>query len=100
MGAERNGRMENDFRGKRLLILGGAVQCLKVVETAREMGVYTIVTDLQADGAAKLSADEALPFSVTDASAILDWCGKHPVDEEPFWNFIRNCAIFRVKDND
>ncbi len=80
MGAERNGRMENDFRGKRLLILGGAVQCLKVVETAREMGVYTIVTDLKADGAAKLSADEALPFSVTDAPAILDWCGKHPVD--------------------
>ncbi len=62
------------------MILGGAVQCLKVVEAAKEMGVYSIVTDIQTDGAAKLAADEALPFSVTDAEAIEKWCREKPVD--------------------
>ena len=70
--------MEN--KKKRLLILGGAVQCLKVVEAAKELGVYTIVTDILDNGAAKLAADEALPFSVTDSEAILKWCRENPVD--------------------
>ncbi|MBQ3424670.1 MAG: hypothetical protein IJK63_12110 [Oscillospiraceae bacterium] len=69
-----------DYHGKRLLILGGAVQCLKVVEAAREMGVHSIVTDLSGTGAAKLAADEALPFSVMDTDAIVNWCREHPVD--------------------
>lgn len=69
-----------DFQGKRLLILGGAVQCLKVVEAAKEMGVHTIVTDVLENGPAKLAADEALPFSVTDFDGILEWCRQNPVD--------------------
>lgn len=69
-----------DVSGKRLLILGGAVQCLKVVETAKRMNVYTIVTDISDSGAAKLAADEQLPFSVTDSDSILNWCKEHPVD--------------------
>lgn len=69
-----------NLKGKRLLILGGAVQVLKVVEAAKEMGVYTIVTDVLKDGPAKLAADEALPYSVTDYKSILDWCRKNPVD--------------------
>ena len=66
--------------GKRLLILGGAVQCLKVVEAAKKMGVHTIVTDISEDCPAKLAADEALPYSVTDTEALLNWCKKNPVD--------------------
>ena len=69
-----------EFHSKRLLILGGAVQCLKVVEAAKEMGVYTIVTDLLDNGPAKLAADEALPYSVTDTEALLNWCERNPVD--------------------
>lgn len=69
-----------NLQGKRLLILGGAVQVLKVVDAAKEMGVYTIVTDIVKDGPAKLAADEALPYSVTDFESILDWCRKNPVD--------------------
>ena len=69
-----------EFNSKRLLILGGAVQCLKVVEAAKEMGVYTIVTDILENGPAKLAADEALPYSVTDIEALFSWCKKNSVD--------------------
>lgn len=68
------------YKGKRLLILGGAVQVLKVVEAAKEMGVHTIVTDILENGPAKLVADESLPFSVMDYESILNWCKKNPVD--------------------
>jgi len=69
-----------DLKGKRLLILGGAVQCLKVVEAAKRLGVYTIVTDISNSGAAKLAADEQLPYSVMDADSIIKWCLDNPVD--------------------
>ena len=35
----------NDVSGKRLLILGGTSASLDLVKMAREMGVYTLVTD-------------------------------------------------------
>lgn len=68
------------LKGKRLLVLGGAVQCLKVVETAKDMGIYTIVTDISENGAAKQAADLQLPYSVTDSDSIIAWCKKNPVD--------------------
>jgi hypothetical protein len=33
------------LKGKKLLILGGPALACDIVEKAREMGVYTIVTD-------------------------------------------------------
>ena len=72
--------MPGAYAGKRLLILGGAVQCLKVVEAAKAMGIHTIVTDVSENGAAKLAADEALPYSVTDTEGLYRWCREHPVD--------------------
>ena len=70
----------DSLAGKRLLILGGAAQCLKVVEAAKELGVYTIITDLKANSAVVRAADEALSFSVMDSDSILEWCRKNPVD--------------------
>lgn len=71
---------EEKLKGKRLLVLGGAIQCSKVVEAAKAMGVYTIVTDRRANERVVAIADETLPFSVTDSEAILAWCRAHPVD--------------------
>ena len=68
------------YEGKRLLVLGGAVQCLKVVEAAKEMGVYTITTDISKTGPATLAADESLPYSVMDIDALMKWCKANPVD--------------------
>ncbi len=71
---------EANLAGKRLLILGSAIQSYKTVEAAKAMGVYTIVTDQRAIPKTTALADEILPFSVTDSASILAWCRKHPVD--------------------
>ena len=70
----------NEFTGKRLLILGGATPCCKVVNESKAMGVHTIVTDIVPNAPAKLLADETLPYSVTDYPHIIEWCHRHPVD--------------------
>ncbi len=68
------------LKGKRILILGGAAQALKVVTTAKSMGLYTIVADIVEHTESKLAADEALSISVTDSDALIKWCEKNPVD--------------------
>jgi biotin carboxylase len=71
-----------NFVGKRLLILcGNSIHC-KVVEAAKEMGIYTIVTDsIPFEAApAKQIADEALMFNVLDINGIVKWCNNNPVD--------------------
>ena len=71
-----------DFKGKKLLILCGNVVHIKVVEAARAMGVYTIVTDtLPLEAApAKQIADEALYLNVLDVDGIVDYCKANGVD--------------------
>lgn len=71
-----------DYTSKKLLILCGNVVHIKVVEAARQMGIYTIVTDsLPVDEApAKKIADEALFLNVLDVDGIVDYCRKNGVD--------------------
>lgn len=71
-----------DFTGKKLLILCGNVVHIKVVEAAKEMGVYTIVTDglPMADAPAKQLADEALFLDVLDVDGIVAYCRENQVD--------------------
>ena len=69
-----------NFAGKRLLILAGAGVHNKVVRTAREMGIYTIVTDNIKNSPAKMIADESWMYSITDVDAIVERCKKEPVD--------------------
>ena len=66
--------------GKKLLILAGAGVHSKVVRTAKEMGIYTIVTDYLTDSPAKLLADEAWMYSITDVDAIVARCKEENVD--------------------
>lgn len=52
-----------NYKGKKLLVLAGAGPHTKVVEAAKEMGIYTIVADyLPASvySPAKLIADESI----------------------------------------
>ena len=69
-----------DFTGKRLLILAGAGVHNKVVRAAKEMGIYTIVTDNIENSPAKMIADESWMYSITDVDAIVERCKKDPVD--------------------
>lgn len=65
-----------DLRGKKLLILAGADVHIKIVKAAKELGVYTIVTDYldPKDSPAKLIADEYWMLNITDIDAIVDKC--------------------------
>lgn len=69
-----------DYTGKRLLILGAAPQSCKIVKCAKEMGIHTIVVDINKHATAKLMADEGLDMSLFDYDGILEWCRQNPVD--------------------
>ena len=69
-----------DFNGKKLLILAGAGVHNKVVKAAKEMGIYTIVTDYLTDSPAKKIADESWMYSITDVEQIVERCKKEKVD--------------------
>lgn len=62
----------NSVQGKRLLILGGSLVCKDIIEAARELGVYTVVTDWYEPerSPAKLLADEYSMTSVADMDAL------------------------------
>jgi biotin carboxylase len=69
-----------DLNGKKLLVLAGAGVHCKVVEAAREMGIYTIVTDYLADSPAKLIADESLMYNIFDIDDLVEFCRTNRVD--------------------
>ena len=69
-----------DFTGKKLLVLAGAGTHTKVVKAAREMGLYTIVTDYLENSPAKKIADESWMYSITDVDAIVARCREAGVD--------------------
>lgn len=68
------------FEGEKILILGGANQHLKFVEAAKEMGLYTIVTDYLPDSPCKKICDESLMLNITDVEGIVSYCKKNKVD--------------------
>ncbi len=69
-----------ELKGKKLLVLAGAGVHNKVVRTAREMGIYTIVTDNLKESPAKLLADESWMYSITDVDAIVEQCKLEKID--------------------
>lgn len=71
-----------DFKGKKLLILAGQSVHNKVVRAAKEMGVYTIVTDYLPieKSPAKQLADEAWMLNITDVDGIVKRCIEENVD--------------------
>ncbi len=68
------------LKGKKLLILAGAAVHCKVVKAAKEMGVYTIVTDYLESSPAKLMADESWMLNIMDVDAIVEKCRERKVD--------------------
>ena len=68
------------FKGKKLLILGGASIHCKVVEAAKALGVYTIVTDYLVDSPAKLMADEKWMLNIMDIDEIVERCLEEKID--------------------
>lgn len=65
---------------RKLLILGGTAQQIKLVEAAKRMGIHTIVTDYLSDSPAKKVADEAYMYNIKDVDAIVRMCRENHVD--------------------
>ena len=72
----------NNLKGKKLLILGGNILTSDIVLKAKELGVYTIVTDWNTPDVspAKKLADEYWMESLTDAEKISDLIKVHKID--------------------
>lgn len=69
-------------RGKRLLIVGGAFQHCKVVESAQSMGITAYVTDYlpYEQAPAKAIADFSYQFNITDYENIRALCLREKID--------------------
>lgn len=90
--------MYEDLKGKRLLILGCSRDECQIVDTARELGVYTITTDNHLnwdDAPAKKIADEAWNISWSDIQALKAKALERKVDGviAGYSEFRTNCAI-------
>ncbi len=70
----------SNLKGKKLLVLGGTNATKEVVNNAREMGIYTIVTDDQPDGVSKRLADETAMVSTTDMEGLAKLMEEKQVD--------------------
>lgn len=68
------------LKGKRLLVLGGTTASYDLVKNAKEMGVYTIVTDDCEDRISKKIADEAAMVSTTDIDGLVKLAKEKNVD--------------------
>ncbi len=69
-----------DLKGKKLLILGGASLHNRFVETAKEMGITTIVTDNVSSSPAKKIADISYDINVSDINGLIKICNDEKVD--------------------
>ena len=69
-----------DLKGKKLLVLGGTTASLDLVRNAKEMGVYTVVTDDCPNRVAKDIADEKVLISTTDISALCELIKEKNID--------------------
>ena len=69
-----------EFKGKKLLILGGVRLACDIVTRAKEMGAYVVVADYLVDSPAKKIADEAVLINAMDVDALVDYCQKAHID--------------------
>lgn len=85
--------------GKKILVLAGQDVHRKVVETAKEMGVYTVVADYLDDSSAKKIADETSMISIMDVDAIVKFCNENHIDGVVnFCNDLASRIVQQVND--
>lgn len=69
-----------EFKGKKLLVLGGLTLACDIVKHAQAMGAYVIVADYDENSPAKKIADDAVLINALDVDAIVNFCKKEKVD--------------------
>ena len=63
-----------EFRGKKLLVLGGITLACDIVRHAQAMGVYVVVADYDRNSPAKKIADKAVLIDALDVDTIVELC--------------------------
>ena len=69
-----------NYSGKKLMVLGGSFEHLKLVEAALEMGLSVYVADYYQTSPAKEIATKAFNLDISDIDALVDVCRKEKVD--------------------
>ena len=69
-----------EFSGTKLLILGGTTLSINIVETAKNMGIYTIVMDMSPDSPTKKVADKAYDISTANVDDVVSIAKQEQVD--------------------
>ena len=72
--------MENELKGKKILILGGTTLMIHVVEVAKKLGVYTVVTDIDPKSPAKRYSDKSYDISTNDIDKLVNICIDNNID--------------------
>lgn len=72
--------MNNEFEGKKLLIIGGTKTECDIVRYARAKGAYTIVVDYNPEAPAMVIADKTALISARDVDQLVDFCKQEKVD--------------------
>lgn len=65
---------------KKLLILGANPETIRLVNTAKSMGIYTIVTDPDPNAPAKKVADKGIDINGMDVDSLVEFCLEEKVD--------------------
>jgi biotin carboxylase len=65
---------------KKLLILGANPETIPLIETAKSMGVYTIVTDPDPQAPAKKFADEGININGMDVTGLVEFGKQEKID--------------------
>jgi phosphoribosylaminoimidazole carboxylase (NCAIR synthetase) len=65
---------------KKLLILGANPETIPLIETAKAMSIFTIVTDPDPDAPAKKFADRAININGMDVDSLVNYCKAEGVD--------------------
>ncbi|MBQ6118103.1 MAG: ATP-grasp domain-containing protein [Clostridia bacterium] len=65
---------------RRMLLLGGSAQQIVAIETAKRLGLYTVLCDYLPDNPGKDHADKFYQTSTTDKEAILDVARRENID--------------------
>ena len=68
------------MKQKKVLILGANPETTSLVLKAKEMGLYTIVTDYNPNAYAKAFADQAININAIDVDALISFARKEKVD--------------------
>ena len=69
-----------EIKGKKLLLLGGGPQQVVAIETAKRLGLYTIVCDYLPDNPGQYCANRFYPISSTDKEAVLGIAQNEKID--------------------